>query len=209
MNGQVTNEAGEGDRAAGIALVAAAAISLLAMSHHPSGAHGGALGPIVHGVMIFALAVQLYGFAHFARRLGLGRPFALSGLVAYALSAFAHFAAATINGFVVPALVGHGAAVGHDLLLFAWESNQALARLGVFTTAAAYGLWSLDLLRRPGFEAKGLAALGFVAGAVPAVLLALGLVRMNVAGAALAYAAFGLWSALVGLHLLRGRLASA
>ena len=195
------------DRIAGAALIAAAASSVLAMAHHPTGAHSGSLGALVHGAMIVLLAVTAFGFAHFAIRRGLGRPAVLAGLVAFGLCLFGHVGAATINGFVVPAVAARGDdSVGHDIFLFAWEANQALARLGVYANAAAFLFWSLDFLRRPGLEPRLIGLAGLAAGAVPALLLATGLIRMNVPGALTAYAAFAAWAALVGIHLVRGRL---
>lgn len=194
------------DRIAGATLIAAAAVSVLAMAHHPTTAHSGALGPLVHTVMLAVLAAQLFGLTHFARRAGLGRSAILAGLVAYGMAAFAHFGAATVNGFVVPALAARGAAVDHGFFLFAWEANQALARIGVYATAVAYLFWSLDLVRRPSLEIRIVGSAGILAGAAPAILLGLGVIRMNVTGAALCYAAFGAWAALLGLQMLRGRL---
>ena len=141
------------DRAAGAALVAGALGSVLAMAHHPSGAHSGALGPIVHGAMIGLLMLMAWGFLLFQSGRGASRPLPLAGLLAYGVSLFGHIGAATINGFVVPALAvrGHGA-VSHDVFLLAWEANQALARLGVYMTGLAFAFWSIDLVvreRRP------------------------------------------------------------
>lgn len=192
------------DRLAGAALMSAAAASAFTMAHHPSGAHGGALSQIVHGAMIGLLALQTFGFGHFAVRRGLSRPAILAGLVAFAISLFGHVGAATINGFVVPAIAARGSgAVSHDIFLFAWESNQALARLGVFATGAAFALWSLDFLRREGLFPRAIGLLGLAAGIMPAALLAAGAIRMNVSGAFLAYAIHGAWAALVGLWLIR------
>ena len=193
-----------GDRIAGAALIAGAAGSVLAMAHHPTGAHGGPLGPIVHGAMILLLGAMAFGFLTFCLRRGPARPAILAGLLAYGVSLFAHVGAATINGFVVPALAARGAgAVDHDIFLLAWESNQALARLGVAATGLAFIFWSVDFLRRPGVEPRLIGALGLLAGAVPIALLAAGAIRMDVAGAFIVYAAHAAWAALVGLHLWR------
>ena len=188
------------DRTAGAALIAAAAGTVLAMAHHPTGPHGGAIGGIVHGAMIALLALGTFGFAHLARRRGLGRPAVLAGLVAYALALFGHAGAATINGFVVPALAARGEAVMHDLFLFAWEANQALARLGVFAAGVAFILWGADLLR----GRTWLGAAAIVAGVAPAALLLAGALEMNVAGAFIVYAAHAAWTALLGVYLIRG-----
>ncbi len=200
-----TEGQGQGDRLAGMALVAAAAATVLAMAHHPTGAHGnGGLSGLVHGAMITLLALQAFGFAHFARRRGLGRPLMLAGLVAYGISLFGHVGAATINGFVVPALAARGqSAVSHDTFLLAWEANQALARLGVYATGAAFLLWSLDLLRDREHWSRPIGVAGLAAGIVPVALLAAGAIRMNVGGALLVYAIHVAWAALVGLMLIR------
>jgi hypothetical protein len=194
------------DRIAGGAMIGAAALSVLAMAHHPTHIDGnGGLNGFIHATMIVLVTTTFFGFAHFALRRGVARPAVLAGLIAYAISLFAHIGAATINGFVVPALASRGV-TDHGLYLFAWEANQALAGLGVYATAAAYSLWALDCLRRPGLEPKALGALGLVAGLVPASLLGAGAIRMDVAGAILAYALFSAWAVLVGAHIYRGRL---
>lgn len=193
------------DRIAGAALAAAALVSVVAMAHHPTRAHGsGGLNGLVHGVMLVLIALLAFGFAHFARRRGLDRPAVLAGLVAYAMSLFAHAGAATINGFVVPAMAGRGdGAVSHDIFLFAWETNQALAALGVYATGAAFILWSLDLVRRDRGLPRLVGLAGLAAGAVPAALLAGGAIRMDMSGALLVYAVHAGWAALVGVMLIR------
>lgn len=195
------------DRIAGGALIAGSLLSVLAMAHHPEHVDPGGLVGIVHGAMIVLMTVIAFGFAHFALRRGVARLAILAGLIAYLVGLVADLGAGTINGFVVPALAAHGATLtGRDVFLLAWESNQALARLGVFATAAAFTFWSIDFLGRPGIEPKAIGGLGLAAGLVPAVLLATGAINMHVAGAFAAYAAFAAWGALVGLHMIRGRL---
>jgi hypothetical protein len=193
------------DRIAGTALIGAALLSVLAMAHHPSSANAGPIGPIVHGTLIVLLGITFFGFAHFALRRGVGRPAILAGLIAYSVNLFATTGAAAINGFVVTALAARGIA-DRDLFLLAWESNQALAGIGVIATGIAFGLWSVDFLRRPAAEAKAIGALGLLCGPGVALALASGVIDMHLAGAILAYSAFALWSVAVGQHLLRGGL---
>jgi hypothetical protein len=201
---------GGADRIAGGALIAGSLLSVLAMAHHPDHVDPGGLVGIVHGTMIVLMSVIAFGFAHFALRRGLGRPAILAGLVAYLIGLVADLGAGTTNGFIVPALATHGAALsGRDVFLLAWEANQALAKLGVFTTAAAFTFWSIDFLRRPGLEPKAIGGLGLVAGLGPATLLGSGATDMHVGGAFIAYASFAVWGVLVGLHLVRGRLEAA
>ena len=194
------------DRAAGAALMAGALGTVLAMAHHPSGAHSGALGPLVHGAMIALLTMTAWGFLRFELGRGASRPLPLAGLLVYGVSLFGHIGAATINGFVVPALAarGHGA-VSHDVFLLAWEANQALARLGVYMTGLAFTFWSVDLVIRERGAWRLAGLLGLAAGLVPAGLLAAGVIRMDLAGAFLVYGVHAAWAALIGLLLVSGR----
>jgi hypothetical protein len=192
------------DRIAGGALILGSLLSVFVMAHHPEHVDPNGIVGLVHGAMLTLMGVIAFGFAHFALRRGLARPAILAGLVAYFIGVVADLGAGTTNGFIVPALAAHGPALtSRDVFLLAWEANQALARLGVFATAAAFTLWSIDFLRRPGFEPKAIGGLGLAAGLVPAALLASGATDMHVAGAFLAYAAFALWGTLVGVHLVR------
>ena len=200
-------EASSGSRIAGLVMIAASLGVVVAMGHHPSGAHGGPLGWVVHGGMIILLSLLTWGFVLFCVDRGAARPLIVAGLLAYAISLFAHIGAATINGFVVPALANPAAPpVSHDLFRMAWYTNQALAQLGVYATGAAYVLWSIDLLRDSSQGAKLAGGLGLLAGVVPAVLLATGVVRLDVAGAFVIYAAHVAWAALIGLLMWRGML---
>lgn len=200
-------DAGRNDRVAGGILVAASLASMLVMAHHPSDAHQMAMGQIVHGAMIAIVGLTALGLVQFARALGLDRLTVLGGLIAYAVALFADTGAATINGFVVTNLVAHGVS-DRTTFLLAWEANQALARLGVVATGVAFLLWSVGLVARRGWMARALGTLGILAGALPMVLLATGMMRMNLHGAIPIYAGQALWMALAGLYLWSGRLAA-
>ena len=83
------------------------------------------------------------------------------------------------------------------------EANQALARIGVYATGAAFLLWSLDLMRDLTLWLRLVGVAGLAAGLVPAALLATAAIRMNVGGAMLVYAVHVAWAASVGLMLIR------
>lgn len=191
------------DRIAGAALILASGATVLMMAHHPSSAHDAALGRFVHGALIGLIGVVAFGLTHMALRRGLDRPAVLAGLIAYGVGAGATIGAATINGFVVTALAARGVA-DRDLFLFAWEANQALARLGVVAMGAGFLLWSLGWVRHGGWAVRGLGVLGIAAGVVPIVLLGTGIMGMNLAGAMLIYALESAWIALVGFYLWSG-----
>ncbi len=200
-NGAQANNA----RLAGFVMIAAAALSVLAMGHHPTGAHAtGGVGDYVHGTMIIVVAALFFGFTCFAQRRGITRPAILAGLIAYAISLAAHIGAATINGAIVPALAARGHdALGHDIALLCWEANQALARMGVYATGAAFLFWSADLLTHDRDQDRVLAIAGLVAGIGPMVAMAAGWIAMDVTGAFIVYVVHALWAVLVGIQLVR------
>jgi hypothetical protein len=197
----------DADRIAGGALMLAALGIAVMMGHHPSSFHAIALARFVHGAMIALIGVTTYGFAHLALRMGVEKPAALAGLVACGIGALGGIGAGTINGFLVTGLVVRGV-TDHNLLLFAWEGNQALAHIGVIASGTAFLLWSSDFVRRPGWAARGLGALGILAGTLPMLLLWSGMLGMNLAGAILIYGIHAAWIALAGLYLWSGRFAA-
>ena len=184
---------------AGWVLVVCAVLAAVLMGHHPIGSGQGIMTPLVHGGLQAILLVELAMFVVVARWLGAllavtGATFLWGGVIAGVL-------AATINGFVVPALGGYGEnQIGGDIAAFAWESNQALAKLGVIATGIGYGLWSVRLWQR---RAKGVAGLGFLTGLVPALLLIGGHINMAYHGAVFAYVGQSLWLAVLGWYLTR------
>lgn len=197
-------------RIGGAALIAAGAGIVLAMAHHPTGIHGSdPLGPVVHAAMILLLWLTAFGFATFCMLRGAGGPPILAGAVSYAIALFGHIGAATINGFVVPALANRGDSLAsHDVFMLAWEANQALAALGVIAASIAFLFWSADLLRSHGREARAIGALGIIAGSAPIVLLLGELIAMNVSGALIVYAIQAAWGVCVGFHMIRMHAAS-
>ncbi len=203
MTGAGMTDEARSERAAGIALIGAAALGMLAMAHHPSSLRAGMLVQFVHGAMILFAGMMAFGFTHFARLRGLGQPAVLAGLVAYAIGNFASIGAAVVSGFAAPALAAEGA--GHDALDILWAINQALAKLGAVAIGVAYVCWSLDLWRR----SRLVALAGLLAGGVPALLLAGGWIGMHLHAAILVYGAQFLWAVLIGWLLLRGSLRPA
>ena len=190
------------DQYAGWALAIASLLSVVAMAHHPSGHDGGSdLNQLVHGAMIVLVLVSLAGFARLAWRLDLDRFGVLLGLIVYAVAAVANVLAATINGFVAPAMAN---SASDHLLQALWAFNQALAYGAANGIGAAFALWGLALLRTPGFERwAGVGAI--IVGALSIGLLAGGLVRMNVSGAFTIYSAQAGFGVLAASVLMRPR----
>ncbi len=209
-------------RRAGIVLVAATIVSIVAMAHHPSvGSHepGAAiaeigtkatLSRIVHGVLIALMGLELYAFAVFADRIGARRDAVRVGFVAYAIGVGAMIGAATISGFVITSLAAHYADAGADpsafanLARLATTGNQALAQLGTIAISAAILAWSIALLRDR--SNRWLAIIGFAASVLPALALVAGVIRLDVTGMTLVVVAEAIWNLAVGVALIRGKL---
>jgi hypothetical protein len=207
-------------RTAGIILIASSVLAVLFMAHHPTAeTHDAAalaadiggkasLSRFVHGGLIALLAAQLFAFTVFCRWVGAERGAVGAGLVAYAIGTGAMIGAALISGFVVSDLATHYAheAAGDsqafmDLLRISMTGNQALAKLGVITMSIAIVLWAFALFRthRPVW----VAIVGLLAGLVPAVALATGLIHLDVAGMLLVVIAETVWNLSVGVLLVR------
>ncbi len=196
-------------RLAGGVLLLSAIFTVIAMAHHPTG-HGGSgsqsvmsLGGFIHATMIVLLAANLWGLAVFAIRQGFGGGM-LAGIIAYAISFAGHLAAATINGFIVPAVA---ASVDHaasgDLFAMLWQSNQAFAQLGVYAGSLAFLIWSLWLIKSKTRGNIVVGGLGLLVALVPAALLFGGAITLNVDGALIVYGAHAVWIGAVGIQLLR------
>lgn len=199
-------------RIAGIVLLVAAILTIVAMAHHPSEIeHGDAgigmtLGGFIHATMIVLLAANLWGLAIFSIRQALGG-WMLAGLLAYGISFVGNLIAALVNGFIVPAVASQ---VDHaqtgDLFVLLWQSNQAAAQLGIYAASAAFVFWSVFLLSRKKASDLVVGSLGLLAALVPGVALHTSLITLNVDGAFLAYGVQAAWTGLVGLLMFRDRL---
>lgn len=183
---------------AGGALAAASALSVLAMAHHPTNLEDARLAGAVHGAMMVFVTMSLAGFASFARARGMQRFAVAAGLTFYAAGAVGNLLAASVNGFVAPALAARGG-VGEDVIAFAWALNQTLAYGAVYATAAAFALWGADLLTR---QARLAGLAGLAAGLGPAALLAADALDMQVAGAFIVYGVFAAFGVVIGLRMI-------
>ena len=213
-------------RHAGAILVAASLLSLLIMSHHPSGSthdmaafverigRVGALNRGVHGALIALLGVLLFAFAEFTRTFGRGRPLLRLALLAYAIGVGADIGAAMINGFTIGTLATRYAGADataleslRQLMHLCRAMNQALAGIGEVARAVAIALWSAAILR--GGAARGLGATGLAIGTGIAIALLGGWLVLDVHGMLLSVLLGTAWTVALGVQLLRGRVFDA
>ena len=200
------------ERIAGIVLLVAAVLIIVAMAHHPSGLEPGhtgigmTLGGFIHAARIVLLGANLWGLTIFSIRQTLGG-WMLAGIVAYGISFTGNLIAALINGFIVPAVatqVDH--AESGDLFILLWQSNQAAAQLGIYAASGAFVFWSISLLSRKKAEDFVIGSLGLIAAFVPSAALYTAVIALDVDGAFLAYGVQAAWTGLVGLEMLRQKL---
>lgn len=193
------NNIDDGVKTAGWALLAASLVSVLAMAHHPSGREHMALAGPVHGALMILVLVIFAGYARFSAARGLDRLIVLAGLCFYGAGVAGNLLAATVSGFVVPALVERGSS--NDIFAFAWALNQSLAYAAVYAISASFVLWGVDMV----FRGQRIGAVaGLAAGIVPSALLASGALDMHVAGAIVVYAIEAAFGAFIGLRMIRG-----
>lgn len=210
-------------RRAGAILVAASLLSLLIMSHHPSGSTRdmavfveqigriGALNSGVHGALIALLGVLLFGFAELVRVSGRGRALVRFALVAYAIGVGADIGAASINGFTIGRLASRYAGADataleglRQLMHLCWALNQALAGIGEVARAVAIAAFSAAILRDRG--GAWLGASGLVVGIGIAAALMGGVLVLDVRGMLLSVLLGTAWTVALGVQLLRGRV---
>jgi hypothetical protein len=209
-------------RLAGALIILSWLLSVAFMSHHPI-IQGPGLQEvvadmerqamadhIVHGALIALVGVLLCGFSCLASRLGLDSFVVRGGLIAYALAAGGMVLAALADGFVTPEFIGrfHGRPTSElemmkQIMAFCGIGIRVCTRFGVVAMSVAVVLWSVALLRGRG-TVRVVGAFGWFAGAVPLILMSIGLLPMNVHGVLTFMIAQAVWSATVAGLLVRG-----
>lgn len=212
-------------RLVGGTLIGASALSLLAMSHHPT-AHGmtdelwvadlvriGALSRPVHaGMILTVVAIWLALGEYSAWRSGtLAR---IAGKL-YGLGVIAMIGAGLINGFAIDHLASNALLDGAEglrdaarVMPLAWSLNQTLAGFGVFALSAGIVAWSLDLWHAPGKLARVAAVYGVVVMLGLCGAFAFGLFQLDVMGMGAVVVAQAVWYAMTGLTLWWGAACS-
>lgn len=202
----------------GAALIGGSAAAVLTMMLHPSGgdparyaeaiAERIPLSRAAHGLGVAGELLLVAGLAGFSQRLGLHRAAALAGLVFYAFAAAAGVIAMTLSGFVSGEVIGaYREAAPTDQgglrLLFFYGGWLTGAFTGVFVAASGAALiaWSLGLLAAR--QLSALAWAGLLIGLGEIAALAAGVSMFNLHGLGMLVLFQALWSAGLGVVLLR------
>jgi len=190
------------ERRAAVALLIGVLAPLLIMGMHPTGSGlttGGArlvmINHLVHGVSLAAQPVVFLGLLGLWR--SLRSDVATAALVVYGFGIVAILSAAVLSGFVAPEVVAD-----RPLLSYTGQLNQGFAKVSVAAMGASLLLWGAALWRIGGF-ARLPAAAGLIVGAVLALGILTGWLRLTVGGIVLVTLLQGIWIILVAAHLLR------
>ena len=153
------------------------------------------LAATVHGVSLAAQPVVFLGLLGLWR--SLRSDVATAALVFYAFGIVAILSAAVLSGFVAPEVVAD-----RQLLFYTGQLNQGFAKVSVAAMGASLILWGAALWRVGGF-ARLPAAAGVIVGAVLALGIVTGWLRLTVVGIVVVTLLQGIWIILVAAHLLR------
>ena len=202
---------------AGIILVAGSALQVVAMAHHPSVATQDiaqavaaiaalkTLSGVVHAILIALMLAVAYALSEFAERRGSGRPFIRMGALSYFAGVIFMSGAALVSGFITPGLATYAPhesasdlAMNAQLLTLCRLLNQSAANAGAVAMSLGILGFSLDVFK----EARGIALLGLLVGALPALALPLGLAHLDVRGMSNVVLLQALWCVALGVKFL-------
>ncbi|MDP3803304.1 hypothetical protein [Brevundimonas sp.] len=182
------------------------------MAVHPTHLGGPSLGHVdlndaVHWTALLIIPVLASGYVGMARGLDLSRPLPLLGLCFMLVSLVAGMIAGTLNGLVMPEVLGSTAEQETSansleaLRHLVWWTNQGFAAVHYTLAAVGTGLFGLAWMRQPG--GRGLGITGVVIAAGFLAWLATGLWRPDVHGALIVVLATGAWTISAGFAMRR------
>jgi len=204
------------NRKSGFALIAGSVGGIVTMAIHPTSA--GVLTPaqferlaavsaIAHSLAIASFVVMLLGAIGLSMRLTAPDRLAFSGMIVFAVGAFAILIAASVSGFIVPNIMKQmmkdtpaAAPQWHIVIAAIFQINQAFASIYTVAASVAIGLWSISALRNGGIL-RGLAIYGCVIAPVLIIAVCSGHLRLNVHGMAAVVFSQAIWFIVAGTQL--------
>ena len=184
------------DRKSGLALIAGAAGTTIAMAFHPTGhdllasasesmTH---INVAVHAWAMVSLPLCFLGTTGLSQRLASPNRLALTGLAIYGFAIFAVMNAAVFSGLAatevarqITAAATGSADVWRIAFRYNGDLNQAFALVYIVASSTAIVLWSLAMLRS-GVLSRGLGVYGCTCGLASLVAVLLGHHRLQVHG---------------------------
>ncbi|HEY3644199.1 MAG TPA: hypothetical protein VGM16_02575 [Gammaproteobacteria bacterium] len=209
---------------AGVTLIAATLLSVLAMAHHPTLTAPDItqalqqlkdlanLSAWVHGILIALMLLIYWCLTEYSLRRGVGKPLVRAGLIFYGAGVVAMIGAAVVSGWLT-ARIGNLLPNPGDqdlhllaiLINFSGAMNRVLANLGAVAMSAGILAWSIGLLHDQGWT-RAVGLIGVLAGAAPALLLITGGMHLDVHGMLLVVLVQGVWNIAVGILLIQRRI---
>jgi hypothetical protein len=195
----------------GLGFLLATLLTVVLLAHHPVATKStsqavtldliiqlGARDEIVHGLLIGAFGLLLYGVTELSLLLDARRPQVAAGLLAYVLGCASVIGAMLLDGFVTPQAALHISQAGGTLqdasASFAVLSTciQVLTKAGLCAMGAGMLLWSPACWNHR--SGRALAVCGILAGFVPSVAVVMAGVRLQPHLLILLAAGHGLWN---------------
>jgi hypothetical protein len=211
-------------RVAGIGLIIASLLSVLAMAHHPTVTAPditqalqqlkdlAALSGWVHGILIALMLFIFWCLTEYSLRRGVEKPLTRAGLIFYGAGMVSMIGAAIVSGWLtarvgalVPAPDGQDLHLLAILINFSFSMNQVLANLGAVAMSAGILAWSVGLMHDKGWN-RGTGALGILVGIAPALALIGGGMHLDVHHMLVVVVLQGVWYIALGVLLVTKRV---
>ena len=203
------------NRKSGVALITGSIGGIVTMAIHPTA--GGPMtaaqvdrlavvSGVAHGLAIASVMVLFLGACGIARRIAAGDRTAFAGIVVFGFACVAVFVAATVSGFILPAIMKHMARDASNMNTWQividsiFQINQAFARIYSVGASVAVILWSASILRNGGLG-RGIGIYGCIVSALIIVGVGVGHLRLNVHGMAAVWFGQAIWFVIAGVQL--------
>lgn len=204
------------ERKSGILLIAGSLGTIFTMAIHPVGHHS--LTPdqvrhlmlasgIAHSIGIMSVVLLFLGACGLTRSIAAADRISFAAIVTFGFACVAIFIAATVSGFIVPAIWAHmerdvptAASQWRIVMDGIFQINQAFARIYSVGASIAIILWSVSALRNGGFG-RGTAIYGCIISPLIILGICIGHLRLDVHGMAAVVLGQGIWVVLVGYQL--------
>jgi hypothetical protein len=203
------------NRKSGIALIAGSIGGIVTMAIHPTA--GGPMtiaqvdrlavvSGIAHGLAIASVMVLFLGAFGLARAIASVDRTAFAGIVVFGFACVAVFLAATVSGFVIPAIMQRMARDAVNMRTWQividsiFQINQAFARIYSIAASIAVILWSVSILKNGGLG-RSVAVYGCIISALIIVGVGIGHLRLNVHGMAAVWFGQAIWFVVAGFQL--------
>lgn len=204
------------ERKSGILLIAGSLGSIFTMAIHPVGAHSltpdqvrhlMAASGFAHSLGIISVVMLFLGTCGLTRSIAAADRISFAAIVTFGFACVAILIAATVSGFIVPAIWSHmmrdvPTATDQWRIVTAgiFEINQAFARIYSVAASIAILLWSVSALRNGGFG-RGIAIYGCIISPLIILGICVGHLRVDVHGMAAVVLGQAIWIVLVGYQL--------